>query len=118
MDGTKMRTQRHWTADLGMKWAYDDFGAGQDRLAHLVEVRPDFIKFDMGLIRGIDQASGARLSMLETLVKMVVDLGIVALAEGVDTASEGAACRQIGFQPAQGFHYGKPARAMLRGRLA
>ena len=68
--------------DLDMKWAYDDFGAGQDRLAQLVEVRPDFIKFDMGLIRGIDQASGARLAMLETLVKMVLDLGIVALAEG------------------------------------
>ena len=48
--------------------------------------------------------------MLETLVKMVLDLGIVALAEGVETASEGAACRQIGFQLAQGFHYGKPAQ--------
>ena len=49
--------------------------------------------------------------MLETLVKMVLDLGIVALAEGVETASEGAACRQIGFQLAQGFHYSEPARA-------
>ncbi len=110
-DGSKMRILQAALNDLGMKWAYDDFGAGQDRLAQLVEVRPDFIKFDMGLIRGIDQASGARLSMLETLVKMVLDLGIVALAEGVETASEGAACRQIGFQLAQGFHYGKPARA-------
>jgi len=110
-DGSKMRILQAGLDDLGMKWAYDDFGAGQDRLAQLVEVRPHFIKFDMGLIRGIDQASGARLSMLETLVKMVLDLGIVALAEGVETASEGAACRQIGFQLAQGFHYGKPARA-------
>jgi EAL domain-containing protein (putative c-di-GMP-specific phosphodiesterase class I) len=110
-DGSKMRILQAALNGLGMKWAYDDFGAGQDRLAQLVEVRPDFIKFDMGLIRGIDQASGARLSMLETLVKMVLDLGIVALAEGVETASEGAACRQIGFQLAQGFHYGKPARA-------
>ena len=74
-------------------------------------MRPDYIKFDMGLIRGIDQASARALSMLETLVKMVVDLGIVALAEGIETASEGAVCLQIGFQLAQGFHYGKPARA-------
>ena len=58
-DGTKMRILQAALNDLGMKWAYDDFGAGQDRLAQLVEVRPDFIKFDMGLIRGIDQASGA-----------------------------------------------------------
>jgi EAL domain-containing protein (putative c-di-GMP-specific phosphodiesterase class I) len=74
-------------------------------------VRPDYIKFDMGLIRGIDQAAGPRQTMLETLVKMVLDLGIVALAEGVETAGEGATCRQIGFQLAQGFHYGKPAHA-------
>jgi EAL domain-containing protein (putative c-di-GMP-specific phosphodiesterase class I) len=65
----------------------------------------------MALIRDIDRASASRQSMLETLVKMVLDLGIVALAEGIETASEGAACRQIGFQLAQGFYYGKPARA-------
>ncbi len=58
-DGSKMRILQAALNDLDMKWAYDDFGAGQDRLAQLVEVRPDFIKFDMGLIRGIDQASGA-----------------------------------------------------------
>jgi EAL domain-containing protein (putative c-di-GMP-specific phosphodiesterase class I) len=110
-DASKMRNLQSALSDLGMKWAYDDFGAGQDRLVQLVEVRPDFIKFDMGLIRGIDGASSARQTMLETLVKMVLDLGIVPLAEGVETASEGAACRQIGFQLAQGFHYGKPARA-------
>jgi EAL domain-containing protein (putative c-di-GMP-specific phosphodiesterase class I) len=110
-DGSKMHRLQDALDDLDMKWAYDDFGAGQDRLAQLVEVRPDYIKFDMGLIRGIDRASAERRSMLETLVKMVVDLGIVALAEGIETASEGAACRQIGFELAQGYHYGKPARA-------
>jgi EAL domain-containing protein (putative c-di-GMP-specific phosphodiesterase class I) len=110
-DTSKMRGLQSALNDLGMKWAYDDFGAGQDRLVQLVEVRPHYIKFDMALIRDIDQASAARQTMLETLVKMVLDLGIVALAEGIETAGEGAACRQIGFQLAQGFHYGKPARA-------
>ncbi len=110
-DASKMRGLQSVLTDLDMKWAYDDFGAGQDRLVQLVEVRPDYIKFDMGLIRGIDRASAPRQTMLETLVKMVLDLGIVALAEGIETAGEGATCRQIGFQLAQGFHYGKPARA-------
>jgi EAL domain-containing protein (putative c-di-GMP-specific phosphodiesterase class I) len=110
-DTFKMRGLQSALHDLDMKWAYDDFGAGQDRLVQLVECRPDFIKFDMALIRDIDRASASRQSMLETLVKMVLDLGIVALAEGIETASEGAACRQIGFQLAQGFYFGKPARA-------
>ena len=110
-DAAKMRSLQAALNDLGMKWAYDDFGAGQDRLVQLVEIRPDFIKFDMALIRDIDRASAARQSMLQTLVKMVLDLGIVALAEGVETAAEGETCRQIGFQLGQGFHYGKPAGA-------
>src|SRR5262249_34452406 len=41
---------------LGVGLAYDDFGAGRDRLAQLAEVPPEFIKLDMGLIRGIDRA--------------------------------------------------------------
>jgi EAL domain-containing protein (putative c-di-GMP-specific phosphodiesterase class I) len=110
-DTAKMRGLQSALSDLGMKWAYDDFGAGQDRLVQLVECRPDFIKFDMALIRDIDRASATRQTMLETLVKMVLDLGIIALAEGIETASEGTVCRQMGFQLAQGFHYGKPAGA-------
>jgi len=97
--------------ELRISLAYDDFGAGQDRLVQLIEVRPDFLKFDKGLIRNIDDGSESRQKMLETLVKMISDLGIAPLAEGVETEGEAATCRQIGFHLAQGFHYGKPARA-------
>ncbi len=49
--------------------------------------------------------------MIASLVKMVRDLGIVALAEGVETAAESATCRELGFELAQGFYHGKPAPA-------
>ena len=97
--------------DLNMRLAYDDFGAGQDRLIPLIEVRPDYLKFDMALVRDIDRAATSRQKMLETLVKMVSDLGIISLAEGIETESEGAVCRQLGFHLGQGFYYGKPAPA-------
>jgi len=97
--------------DLKIDLAYDDFGAGQDRLIQLIEIPPDCLKFDMGLIRDIDRASPARQKMLETLVKMISDLGITSLAEGIETENEGATCQQLGFQLAQGYYYGKPARA-------
>ena len=95
--------------NLEIKLAYDDFGAGQTRLVELVEVRPDYLKFDMNLIRDIDQASEHRQRMLATLVQMVRELEIVAIAEGVESVGEAETCRQLGFDLSQGFHFGAPA---------
>jgi EAL domain-containing protein (putative c-di-GMP-specific phosphodiesterase class I) len=97
--------------DLNILLAYDDFGAGQARLAELIEARPDFVKFDISLIRGIDSASEQRRRMMETLVQMVRDLDIRALAEGIETLEEAEACKQLGFDLAQGFFYGRPSPA-------
>lgn len=95
--------------ELDIELAYDDFGSGQARLSELMEARPHYVKFDISLIRGIDQADPQRRQMLQTLVKMVRDLDIRALAEGVETEAEARACRELGFDLAQGFFYGRPA---------
>ncbi|MCC9644427.1 EAL domain-containing protein [Rhodopirellula sp. JC740] len=97
--------------ELNMQLAYDDFGAGQARLAELVEARPDYVKFDIGLIRGLSVADENRMRMLRSLVSMVQDLDISALAEGIETIEEAEACQEIGFDLAQGFYYGRPAPA-------
>ncbi len=97
--------------DLDIGLAYDDFGSGQARLAELMEARPQYVKFDISLIRGIDRAEQQRRQMLETLVKMVRDLDIRALAEGVETKAESDTCRDLSFDLAQGFYYGRPTPA-------
>lgn len=94
---------------LNIQLAYDDFGAGQARLAELVAAKPDYVKFDIGLIRGIDTADDNRFKMLQTLVQMVRDLDVLALAEGIETPEEAEACVDIGFELAQGYHFGRPA---------
>lgn len=96
-------------SDLGMQLSYDDFGAGQGRLLELGDVPPDVLKFDMKLIRNIDSAPPSRQELLTSLVRIAVDLGTVALAEGVETEAEHATCQQMGFQLGQGFLYGRPA---------
>lgn len=95
--------------DLNMKIAFDDFGAGNARLNELADHAPSYVKFDMKLIRGIDEAGSARQSLLASLVRIVNELGIVSLAEGIETTGEDIACREMGFQLAQGYLYGKPA---------
>jgi EAL domain-containing protein (putative c-di-GMP-specific phosphodiesterase class I) len=95
--------------DLEIELAFDDFGAGQARLIELTETLPGYVKFDMQLIRGIHAAPASRQRALATLVRLVHDLGISTLAEGVELAEEQAACHQLGFDLAQGFYLGRPA---------
>ncbi|MBI3863532.1 MAG: EAL domain-containing protein [Planctomycetia bacterium] len=99
---------------LNMRLAYDDFGAGQSRLTELADVPPDVIKFDMCLIRGVSSASEERQTMIRSLVKMVSDLGVVPLAEGVETRDEAQACTRLGFELAQGYFFGRPCAAPNR----
>jgi EAL domain-containing protein (putative c-di-GMP-specific phosphodiesterase class I) len=94
--------------DLNVGLAYDDFGAGQSRLLELIEIPPDFIKFDMGFIRNIDTAPTSRRNLLQSLVRMVQSLGIASLAEGVETAGEAQVCHELAFDFAQGYFFGRP----------
>ena|GEM_PF-562191 len=94
---------------LNIGLAFDDFGSGQARLAELTEARPDYVKFDIQLIRGIDQGNADRLRMLKNLTQMVRDLEIQSLAEGVETQGEADCCRELGFDLVQGFFFGFPA---------
>lgn len=104
----QMRKLREALKDLNIQLAYDDFGAGQARLVDLIEVPPDCLKFDMCLVRDIHKATTQRKQMLETLVRMAHDLGVSVLAEGVEFQDEGDACAELGFDLAQGYHYGRP----------
>ncbi|SMP53497.1 EAL domain, c-di-GMP-specific phosphodiesterase class I (or its enzymatically inactive variant) [Neorhodopirellula lusitana] len=110
-DPALMRRLHASIKDLNIQLAYDDFGAGQARLAELIEARPEFVKFDIGLIRGIEVGDTNRMRMLQSLVNMVQDLEIAALAEGIETAEEANACLELGFDLAQGYYYGRPAPA-------
>lgn len=94
--------------ELDMGLAYDDFGAGQARLVELVEVPPDFVKFDMSLVRNIHEASKDKQEMVGMLVKFVRDRGIRVVAEGIDCPEEAEVCSALGFDLVQGFHFGRP----------
>jgi EAL domain-containing protein (putative c-di-GMP-specific phosphodiesterase class I) len=106
---TMARLREHLSA-LGIGLAYDDFGTGRARLLDVVEVPPDYLKFDISLIRGIDRLE-SKQRMLENLVGMAIDLGILPAAEGIETVEEADVCRQLGFRYGQGYLLGRPSRA-------
>ncbi len=104
-----VRDLREMLGELKIQLAFDDFGEGQARLVELSEVRPDYLKFDMGLTRLIHLASPERQKVVSTIVKMVNELGIVSVAEGVETIEDHRILAEMGFQLGQGFYYGRPA---------
>lgn len=108
MEVARMRELAARLREIGVRFAYDDFGAGQARLNELGEVPAHFVKFDMGLIRGIHEASERKKRVVGDLVRLVLDLGSVPLAEGVEFDAEAEVCRQMGFQLIQGYLTGKP----------
>ena len=109
-DPSRLLELRTHLSQLGMGLAYDDFGAGQTRLRELVDVRPDYLKFDMGLIRGLDTADQSKRHTIGSLVAIALDLGVVPLAEGIETEGEHAVCCELGFELGQGFLYGRPVQ--------
>ena len=80
--GARLAELRLLLKRLDIKLAYDDFGVGESRLNELAEVAPDYVKFDMSLIRDIDSATPQRQQVVASLVQMVRNLGITSLGRG------------------------------------
>jgi EAL domain-containing protein (putative c-di-GMP-specific phosphodiesterase class I) len=92
----------------GLRIAIDDFGAGHSGLNLLADLNPDLIKLDMGLCRGID-ASRTRRAIVHGVMAACEDMGIGVIAEGVETAGELSALRDLGVRYVQGFFLARPA---------
>jgi len=92
----------------GFLTAIDDFGAGYAGLSLLADFRPDIVKLDMGLIRGIDTDRGRR-AIVNGVLQVCFDLEIMPVAEGVETKAEVEVLRGLGIDLFQGYYFAKPA---------
>jgi len=71
----------------GMRIAVDDAGAGYASLQHLTRLRPDVIKLDISLVRGIDTDSACR-AMARSIIAYAQETGAILVAEGIETHAE------------------------------
>ncbi len=110
-DLTALQTLRQQLEELDIGIAFDDFGTGQARLLELTDVSPQYVKFDRIWIKDLHLASRRRLDMVATLASMVRKMGIQTIAEGIESQEEADACSKLGFEYAQGYHFGRPVPA-------
>jgi len=87
--------------------AVDDAGAGIANFGHIVELRPDYVKLDASLIRGID-GDPTRQALVVGLRHFARSLGHDVIAEGVETEAELQTLRSLGVRLAQGYLLGRP----------
>ncbi len=90
-----------------VRLAVDDAGAGYASLRHILELAPDFVKLDVGLVRGID-TDPARQALIAGMGYFAVKRKVHLIAEGIETAEELAALRVLAVPYGQGYLLGRP----------
>lgn len=92
---------------LGVRVAVDDTGAGFASLSHILNLRPDIVKLDVALVRGIHH-DPARRALAAALLSFATEIGAYLVAEGIETEDELAALREVGVTHGQGYYLGYP----------
>ena len=90
---------------LGAKVAVDDAGAGHSGLQKILAVRPDFLKLDGSLVRGID-VDDAKAALVEMIGVFASRIDAWVLAEGVETLGEAQRLTGLSVPLAQGRYLG------------
>jgi len=104
---TIFREARDYYANLGIRVALDDTGAGYASLRAVMELAPDYIKMDHCLIRSIEN-DPPRQELLEALEGVAKKIGGQIVAEGIETEAECEAVRSLGIAYGQGFYLARP----------
>jgi EAL domain-containing protein (putative c-di-GMP-specific phosphodiesterase class I) len=91
----------------GFAIAIDDMGAGNSSLQAIVDLEPEYMKFDVALVRGIDRSLIKR-SLLETLVELSRKIGSRVVAEGIESEAELQTLVRMGVQLGQGNYLAPP----------
>ena len=106
------------TAALGsdMRLAVDDAGVGIANFGHIIDLRPDFVKLDISLVRRVNADLG-RQALVVAMRHFARTAGCRLVAEGVETAEEARTLKQLGVEFGQGYWFGRPEPVGAMGGL-
>ncbi len=104
------RVKLHELQELGVRMSIDDFGTGYSSLYYLKNLPLDEIKIDRTYIKDIiDDPSDA--AIVASIMAIAKNLGLKAVAEGVETAEQAEFLRLLDCNVHQGYLYAKPLPA-------
>jgi EAL domain-containing protein (putative c-di-GMP-specific phosphodiesterase class I) len=92
--------------------AVDDAGAGYAGLRHILELKPQFVKLDLSLVRHVD-TDPARQAMVAGMAHFARNSGCELIAEGIETEEELNELIRLGVSLGQGYLFGKPGPIVI-----
>jgi diguanylate cyclase (GGDEF)-like protein/PAS domain S-box-containing protein len=96
---------------LGVKVAIDDFGTGYSSLAYLRQFPVDVLKIDRSFVADMTRSPDAA-ALIHTLIELGHTLGLVTLAEGIETQEQLEGLRAERCIYGQGFLFSGPVTAV------
>lgn len=96
--------------EAGFALSIDDFGTGYSSLAYLKRLPADTLKIDISFVRDMLK-DHHDYTIVTTIIGMARNLGLKAIAEGVEEAAQAEALLALGCDEAQGYYFGRPESA-------
>lgn len=91
----------------GIRLAVDDFGVGYSSLSYLKKLAVSTMKIDRSLIMDLSAGSD-EYEIVKAIITMAHSLGLIVIAEGIETAEQAALLKELGCDQLQGFYFSKP----------
>lgn len=96
--------------EAGFALSIDDFGTGYSSLSYLKRLPADNLKIDISFVR--DMLNDRHdYTIVTTIIGMARNLGLNAIAEGVEQSAQAEALLALGCDEAQGYYFGRPEPA-------
>jgi EAL domain-containing protein (putative c-di-GMP-specific phosphodiesterase class I) len=96
--------------ERGFRIAVDDLGAGYAGLSSFAQLEPDIVKLDMSLVRDVND-NPIKRKLVRSMTSLCQDMGLMIVAEGVETPAERDTLVELGCDLLQGYQFARPGVA-------
>ncbi len=95
--------------EMGFRIAVDDMGAGYAGLTSFALLEPEIVKLDMSLVRDVHRNT-TKQKVIRSMTSLSRDMGMLVVAEGVETIEERDALVDLGCDLLQGYFFARPGK--------
>jgi diguanylate cyclase (GGDEF)-like protein/PAS domain S-box-containing protein len=93
--------------ELGVGISIDDFGTGYSSLGYLMRLPAKEMKIDKSFVMKMEK-DPASATIVHSTIELAHNLGLMVVAEGVETESVWNVLKELGCDIGQGYYFGKP----------